>query len=183
MTSNWFIGVPAPLAFDLEVPPSVHPIHPADRHLTVAFLGPCGEARARLAWETAARFDLEALDVHLDGTRLLGHPKRPSALAVLIGRGRRRLAEAMLLRDELRAAAGLAPERRPPLPHVTFARIARRVDPGVRQAIAAWARGLKFEGSLPLTELALYTGSTGGGARRYRVVLRRPLRSHRRSPS
>lgn len=52
--ANWFIGVAVPpeagwidAAHDL--PEGVRRFHPLDLHITVAFLGPCGAAKAHRA--------------------------------------------------------------------------------------------------------------------------------------
>ncbi len=176
MEPNWFIGVPAPFELELSPPPRVSVVHRDDRHVTIAFLGPCGEARARAAWEVAAGLQLEVLDATLKGTALLGHPRRPSAIVALVGERRCRLEEVMVMGDELRAAAGLPPERRSPLPHVTLARIARRADAAARRTASRWADALELRTPpMRLKHLALYTWSDDRVARRYRVVARRGL--------
>lgn len=176
MEPSWFIGLPAPFELDLTPPPRVSVLHRDDRHVTLAFLGACGEAPARAAWEVAARLELEAVEATLEGTALLGPPRRPSAIAGLVGRGRERLEEAMAARDELRAVVGLPAEERPPLPHVTLARIARRADAAARRAAAQWAESLELRTPpLRLDHLALYTWSEDRRVRRYRVVAQRAL--------
>jgi len=125
---NWFIGLPLPRQADwhqasLTAPPELRRFHPADLHLTVAFLGPCGLARAEAAWLALAPHASAAMTVSAGSWRALGPARQPSAYGLLLDQGRVEL-EQLLARWGAFAleAAGCADSRRPPLPHVTLLR-------------------------------------------------------------
>ena len=187
MEGNWFVGLPvataAPLLARLgSPPPRVRLFHPADLHITVAFLGPVGVEAARAGW-AALEAHLDAVSVHagtvvaLDAVRALGSSRRPSAITATFGQGRPAL-EALLrtLRDPIADAAGARRETRPPTPHVTFARVHRRARKDEHQEAIRWARSLDIGGlACRLESLALYGWAKDRSVRQFACLAERPL--------
>lgn len=177
MRPNWFLALPVPaepwLAERVPPPPApLKAIGGSDLHLTVAFLGACGEERARRAWEGRGDWRLGATRVRLGEVVAMGKPRRYSALSALLSAGARELEEEIArCRPAWLAAAGARPDRRPPRAHLTLARPPRGASGAEREAGLAWARGLELEDiELGLDELALYTWSAERPARLFRVV-------------
>ncbi|HEU4537397.1 MAG TPA: 2'-5' RNA ligase family protein [Polyangiaceae bacterium] len=183
MGPNWFIGlaIAAPgLRERLEGAPAVVSLlHPDDLHLTLAFLGDVGEARARLAWAergrlaplgAAARFDFGSVVG-------LGNRRRPSALSARPGSGEAELGAAIAsVREAMQGVAGAERERRPPLPHITIARVRRAASDAEHAEALAWARGLDLRGvGAVVARVALYSAGDAPGGRRYRDVEREAL--------
>jgi 2'-5' RNA ligase len=149
---------------------------PSDLHVTVAFLGPVGDAAAARAFEAAGALDMAPLDVRLGAVHLLGSKRRPSAVAALVDAGGPALVEAMAAhRAAMWEAAGARRDDRPPLPHVTLARIARRATPAERRAVAAALEGRRLDVSGRVTRLALYTWAEDRTQALFRIVTERPL--------
>ena len=180
---NWFFGFPIDGAFVLrlpETPESIRRFHPDDIHMTLAFLGGCGE--------TFAAHALAALDERLktappaviDGTLgavvPMGGARRDySALSALLDRGRAEATELVTsLRDVLTDAAGARRELRPAKPHVTIARPQRRATDAARMAGLAWANALDLR-AVPalLDRVALYTWSDDRRERLFHRVAER----------
>ena len=177
---NWFVGMPvatqswfAPLVAD--APARVRVFSPDDVHLTVAFLGPCGEARARAAWATMADAVFPPFPVELGALKPMGNPRRPSALSVTISRGHEPVAQLIgELRGPACEAAGARTDNRPPRPHITVARPQRAASPDERRAAVAWAASKAAVGAqLTLGELALYAWAYDRRVRQFRVVAQR----------
>jgi len=176
MKPNWFIAFPFTAELSLPAPPPrTRLFTPEDRHLTAAFLGGVTEAEARRAWSLVAQIPLEAPSVALGELRLLGG-RRPTAVAAIPSAGFQPSAQVMVrVQSPLIEAGLLARDRRPPLPHVTVARIHRKASRGERGAVEAWMEALVLETEGRLTELALYTWVEDRRERLFRVVERRPL--------
>lgn len=160
---NWFVALPVEAELPLPAPPEgLRLFAPADRHVTVAFLGPVSEDAARAAFAAVARvvgdgrFTVPAA-VGLGAVVPLGPARRWSALAALLGEGRAEVEAAMAtVRREAWRAARAEADDRPPLAHVTLAR-PPRTGAHVREAALAWAAGLDLRGvSIPLRRVALY---------------------------
>lgn len=169
MSANWFIAfrVHAP-SLDLEAPASgVRLFDREDLHATIAFLGGIDEQRARAAWEAAA-VSLAPRAITLGRVVPLG----ASALSAIVDDAD--IAAAIgAARDEMHRAAGTPPDTRPPLPHVTVARVGRRAD---REAAVAWASRLHLETvAARIDDVALYTWAEDRKARLFRVVESRLL--------
>src|SRR5688572_27881196 len=89
---NWFLGFPIDGAFLLDlppVPPALRRFHPEDVHLTLAFLGGCGEEAALAALSALDRRlevePLRALPVSLgEVVPMGGSSKTYSALSALL---------------------------------------------------------------------------------------------------
>jgi 2'-5' RNA ligase len=151
--TSWFERVPNP-------PCGFHRFAPDDLHVTVAFLGPCGEAPARVAWVAIREaWSGGAIAAALDGVVPMGDPRRYSALSATFSSGHERLAALLeLLRDPAADAAGAPRERRSPLPHMTLARTPRHCEASLRNAGLAWAQRIDLRSVHVLFDtLALFT--------------------------
>ena len=183
MRPNWFVGlhVPtdgwfAPLVAD--APDHLRVFHPDDVHLTVAFLGGCGEDAAMAAWARADLSDgMPAFDATLDTMRPMGYPRRPSALSLTLSDGHDEAVAIMRgLRDPMVAAAGRPPETREPLPHITVARPARNCSPAERKAAVVWAKDKpSLQAAVRIETLSLYTWSDDRRQQQFRAVVSRQL--------
>jgi 2'-5' RNA ligase len=182
MAPNWFVGLPvaagpwlAPLVAD--APRALRVFHREDLHLTVAFLGACGEERALAAWRTLDGFDHDAVEVSLGGLVPMGNPRRYSALSVLLVSGGAQTAALIgAVREPMWAAAAARPDDRPPQPHLTVARPTRAASAAERRAALAWATGKPPVGAHVLIDrIALYTWSDDRQLRQFRIFVERPL--------
>jgi 2'-5' RNA ligase len=183
--ANWFIAFPVPddegwLDARVGPPPNrVRRFHPADLHATLAFLGPVEESAARRAFELARGLSSLPPPLRIGLSRVvgMGPPGRWSALSALLAAGRPELEDAIAAgREPILSAAGAPSDRRPPLPHVTVARLARRVGPGERRAAERWAETLDLSPVVTTVDaLALYTWSEDRTDRLFRIVDRAPL--------
>lgn len=158
-------------------PPGFRLFHPQDRHLTLAFLGACGEERAMAVFDQARAWRARPFRVTLGSLVTMGPKGRYSALAFLLEEGRQALEISI---EEQRPAwlelAGARPDSRPATPHVTLARPARRASEATRRAGLGWAASLDAHG-LPFVfrELALYTWSESRQERLFRIARKRDL--------
>ena len=182
---NWFFAFPVQGDFVLTLPappPKIRMFHPEDVHLTLSFLGGCGEEAARralAALDESLRLEpVSAIEVSLSDVVPMGRARPYSALSALLARGRRETEQLLLsLRDvPSRAALGHG-EARAPKPHVTIARPERRASDAERESGRIWARGLNLHGvSADLDRIALYTWNGGDRSDRlFRVVAELPL--------
>ena len=160
---NWFFAFPLDGAFVQALPAlpgALRLYHPDDVHLTLAFLGGCGEEGAMRALAALdARLALDppgALEVSLGEVVPMGGSRRSySALSALLGAGR---------------------EARPAKPHITIARPKRRATDADRQAGLAWAEALDLSGvQARLDRIALFTWSERRVERLFRIVAERRL--------
>lgn len=182
MRANWFIGlapsVPPvlPLA---PAPPRLRLFHPADLHLTLAFLGPAGAEAARAAWELLEGAPLAAVPATLGALAPLGPPARWSALSADVDGGRGLLVALMeRWRGPLLAAAGARPDRRAPRPHLTIARPRRRATAAERAAALEWGRAQPVAGvPVRFDRLRLYTWAADRADRLFVAVEDRALAS------
>ncbi len=176
MKPNWFIGLPVADAVHAASwpapPPCVRLFAPADVHLTVAFLGPCGPDAAQAAWEALPAALPPPIVGRLGGLERFGR----TALATPLTAGREAAAAVLGgLRGPLWAAAGARSDSRPPNPHVTWARGYPK-GRAQRAAVDAWRAAVGEVGApIRLDALALYTWAEPGGPARFRVVRRRAL--------
>ena len=182
---NWFFAFPIEGQFALglpQLPPFFRLFHAEDVHLTLAFLGGCGEdaaLRGLAALDTAlAARPEQAIDVSLGQVVPMGPPRAYSALSALLERGREPTIDCIArLRDVIDDAALGRREKRAPKPHVTVARPGRRVTEAARAAGLAWAEGLDLSAiAARLDRIALYTWSEGNRRERlFRIVAERVL--------
>ncbi|KEF42540.1 MAG: hypothetical protein ER33_05685 [Cyanobium sp. CACIAM 14] len=179
---NWFIGWPLPVtagwAIEAErLPVPLRRLVPEDLHVTLAFLGPCGEEPARQAWQAAAPLRHPPIAITAGGWRGFGPRRTPSAFGLTLEDGHPQLVGLMRLwREPILGAAGRPPEGRDPFPHITLARPPRRSGPAERARI----QRLLLDQPVPtnpvtLTTLALFTWAPDRGLRQFRVVDSRPL--------
>ena len=188
--ANWFIGWPAdawsdPEALDasvrrLQLPESSRLMVGTDRHVTLAFLGRCGEQPARRAFDvaTTAAAQMPAR-IRVDGTRwqLLGSARAPSAVSLLV-RAQDNLLDTLIHghRGSLCAAAAVTPDQRPPKPHVTVARLSRKLPRADRERLAGTLSGTGVAAlSLTLDQLSLFTWTEQRDQRLFRRVASVPL--------
>jgi 2'-5' RNA ligase len=190
--ANWFLAFPLDGAFVLGLPPlpsNFRRFHPEDVHLTLAFLGTCGEAGAERA--------VAALD-----QRLHEQPQRPfaislgqvvpmggsrrsySALSALLEEGHAEASACILsLRDDLMLAGAGRSEKRPPKPHVSIARPRNRASELDREAGLRWAAALQLEAvHAQLDRIALYTWSESRRERMFEIVAVRRLGQRNTEP-
>lgn len=183
---NWFFGFPIDGAFVLglpELPGSFRRFHPDDVHMTVAFLGGCGEAAALAALAALEQqlrsAPVPALEVSLGEVVPMGGPSRRlySALSALLNDGREEAAACITaLRDVLTDAALGRREQRPARPHVTLARPRRRATDADRSAGLEWASGLDLgDVRARVDRVALYTWAEVRRERLFRIVEERRL--------
>lgn len=177
MKANWFLALPvdpgrwfAPLV--RTAPEHVRVFHPADVHITAAFLGACGEPRARAAWAEVRQVNPGPLSIQLSTLEPMGNPRRPSALSVVISRGREPLAQLIgALRGAACRAADAQLDDRPPLPHLTVARPKRKSTSDERREAIEWARSQPpVDAQVELDRLCLYTWTEDRRERQFRSI-------------
>ena len=182
---NWFLAFPLDGRFVLDLPPlppSFRLFHPEDVHLTLSFLGGCGQAaaeRALQALDTAlGEAPLGGVDVSLGEVVPMGAKREYSALSALLERGQTEMTERIAaLRDVASEAALARREKRAPKPHVSIARPQRRATEAARAAGLQWAAALDLRAvEANLNRIALYTWSEGNRRERlFRIVAERSL--------
>lgn len=185
MRPNWFLAFPVPGAFVLELPqppPGFRRFHPDDVHLTLAFLGGCGEEAAQRALAALdarlATAPLASIDIALGSVVPMGSAREYSALSALLERGREETEQYIATLRDLASEAALGRrEKRAPKAHVTLARPKRQASPERRQQGLAWASALDLRSvAARLDRLALYSWSEARTERLFRIVAERPLR-------
>jgi 2'-5' RNA ligase len=179
---NWFFALPLNGDFVLNLPPppvGFRCYQPEDIHLTLAFLGGCGETAAlrALAVLDAALADASPAPfaVSLAGVVPMGSRRAYSALSALLEVGRHEV-EAFIStqRDALSDAALVRREQRAPKAHVTIARPRPRATDAERRDGLAWAAGLDLRAIHgTLDRISLYTWHDDRKERLFRVVAER----------
>ncbi|CAM2008451.1 2'-5' RNA ligase family protein [Acanthopleuribacter pedis] len=182
MKANWFAAFPidagtwyAPLT--ATCPDTCRPFAPSDLHLTLAFFGHLTEAAVEAVQKHLSQLSIPAMGFQFDHVVLLPQATRFSAMCLGLGRGGATVAAQMEThRDALLATAGLPPENRAALPHVTFARPIRKFKQQAQQDGADWSRALVVpDKEIQVKELALYTWSADRQKTKFRIVARFPL--------
>lgn len=177
---SWFIALPVdadeiPRGLIDSLPAGLHRFPPADLHLTVAFLGDVSERDAERAWLRLPTLPGRGFVATAGRLAALGRPARPSAYGFTLDDPELR-DFLVTWRDPLRAAAGIEPERRQVLPHVTLARPPRRDGQVIRARAAHWLQSTTLPRfRLTLRRIALYTGSAERPQRLFRRVAEREL--------
>ena len=177
MAPNWFIAFPMQVE-RLHLPPTpprVRSFGAEDLHVTLGFLGAVSEPQARVAWRRIDGFEtFREVSGSFAEIRPLGNPRKPSAISAIVGQGFDAMSEMISeARGPLLAAAEAAPDDRPPLPHMTLARIQRRAGRDDRLAALKWAESVDLRGvSFTAGSIALYTWSRDRQARLFDIVER-----------
>ena len=180
MAPNWFIAFPVQVA-NLRLPPAparVRVFGGADLHITLGFLGSVQASEALKAWAGVADYDsLRPVTGSFTGVEPLGNPRKPSALCAIVDSGRVEISEMISdARGPALAAAGAPEDCRPPLPHMTLARVQRRATAAERRQALRWARTIDLRGlKFTVSEVALYTWAEDRQERLFKIVERREL--------
>jgi 2'-5' RNA ligase len=184
MRPNWFLAFPVDGRFVLELPelpPTFRRYHPDDVHLTLSFLGGCGEQaalRALAALDHAlTEVPVASIAVTLGQVVPMGPRGRYSALSALLSEGRVETERCIgALRDFVSEAALGKRERRPPRAHITLARPGRSTSAERRAEGLAWASRQSLEAvRARLSRIGLYTWSDNRRERLFRIVTERAL--------
>ncbi|GJE62019.1 RNA 2',3'-cyclic phosphodiesterase [Methylobacterium trifolii] len=143
--------------------PGARWIEPADYHITLRFLGDVDADVAEDAVEALAEMrPRPAITVTLDGLGAFGGEK-PRALYASVA-GNAALADLQAEQERLIRRAGVEPDRRKFVPHVTLARLKRAASP---EDVAMYLSqsGLFEPLTFSATRVVLYSArdSTGGG--------------------
>ena len=179
MKPNWFIALPLAVGpwyrpLVAGAPREVRVFEPQDLHITVAFLGCCGDELARDAWARALDLPFAPMTIRLDRLVPMGNPKRPSALSLAAaGDPGSEAVSAWIgrVRDPLCDAAHAPRERRSPKPHATVARPRRNAGFAERRAAVEWACARPpVDVCVTLDTLALYTWAEDRRARQFGIV-------------
>lgn len=175
---NWFVGlrarvlpaVPPTLRDALAAaPPAVRVFDPADWHLTLSFLGRCGEDAAQRVWQQARALDFPGFAIQLGEVMPMGPARRYSALSAVIEAGREPL-EAWM--EEARAIGPIDP--RPVKAHLTLARPQRQATEAQRAEALAWGCALPTKGwALRVDQLALFAWAQDRAQRLFAIAAER----------
>lgn len=174
---NSFIAFPVPASsWLMDLPPApagIRLLDSADLHLTIAFLGSIAEERARASFECLTEDPSDRIFARLGAVVPLGNPRHPSALSALVeGRteGGDPIRDAIgALRDTALVAAGLPPDTREPLPHITLARIGRKAI--ARAHALEWAARIDLTRiHVCLERIALYRTAREPGPRSFEIL-------------
>jgi 2'-5' RNA ligase len=156
-----------------DPPPRVRLFCASDLHVTLGFLGAVQENLALRAWERIGDFRrFRPVEGSFTGVEPLGHPRKPSALSAIVDRGRKELSEMIAeARAPLLKTAGAPEDDRPPLPHMTLARIQRRASSAERREALAWAKAIDLDAvTFHAASVALYTWSNDRQERLFQIV-------------
>jgi 2'-5' RNA ligase len=164
---------------NLHLPPApparVRVFAASDLHITLGFLGAVQVSDARNAWDQIGKVaSFHEVKGSFCGIEPLGHPRKPSALAAMVETGRDALSEMIAqARDPLLRAAGAREDSRPPLPHMTLARIQRRASAVERREALGWAQSIDLRGvTFTAAAVALYTWADDRQERLFQIVER-----------
>ena len=162
----WFVGAAVTFAAsDDDLVPNdadVRTILPADRHLTVVFLGATEDSTARAGWEAIPELSFPAEARALRWERL-----GRSALALELADDGGALAAAAVVAAKAVTPFVAVSTPTPFRPHVTMARVPRRATPPTAAVLQVWplpANPLRIE------PLALFRSAPPSTDRRYEVV-------------
>jgi 2'-5' RNA ligase len=143
-------------------------------HLTLVFLGELREAELEVAHEAIAALKLPSLSVEFSGLGLFGG-ERPRTAWVGVAPN----PDLMRLQQKLETAirrAGLSPEARRYLPHVTLGRFRPPpLDVAMRLERAIAEQSGFHTTPMRVSEVVLYESLRQGDRRRYEELVRYPL--------
>ncbi len=151
---------------------ALRPVAPAGYHVTVHFFGSLVGGDLDRARELCLDDSLAAVAPLRCRFSALGQlpPRGPARVVhAVIGEGAAALKDFLLRMRALVAAAGFAVERRPPLPHVTVARV-RRGRKWTARSPVSWS-GVAFL----LDRLVLFESHLGPAGARYEPLVTRRL--------
>ena len=181
---NWFFAFPLEGSFVDELtgmPAGFRRYHADDVHLTLTFLGGCGEEAALRALavldEILPASGARPITVSLGEIAPMGPRGRYSALSALLERGREET-EALIarLRDPLSEAAIGRREKRAPKAHVTLGRPMLRATDAHRRAGLELARATDLTAvERRVDRIALYTWHENRRERLFKIVAERSL--------
>ena len=182
MKPNWFVALPVPsgdwsVKVTQNTPAGFRVFHPADLHITVAFLGPCTPKAAHAGWNTLTGKEHPPIQVQLESLCGMGNPRRPSAYALTLSKGGEETAQLMAhWRPPIYEAAGARADERPPLPHITVARPPRKAKAEMRHLGRDWVKTQSVPAAEFLLErIALYTWSVDRQTQLFQIVEERSL--------
>jgi 2'-5' RNA ligase len=144
----------------------------------LGFLGAVQEKTAREAWSRVGDFDsFRQVAGSFSSVEPLGNRRKPSALSAIVEDGRGPLSDMIAeARGPLLAAAGAPEDTRPPLPHMTLARIQRRASGPERRLALRWARDLDLGGvTFHAESIALYTWASDRRTELFQIVEQREM--------
>jgi 2'-5' RNA ligase len=156
VSAEWLVDLP-------PLPPRFRRFHPSDVHLTLLFLGGCGESAARAALlavgDALKANPVSPVTITLGNIVPMGPKHEHTALSAVLDAGQEKVAQLMLqLRDAPADAAGIRRDKRAPLPHVTLGRPQRRATAEDRVAGLSWADSVILpKNAHTLDRIALYT--------------------------
>jgi len=138
------------------------PVHPANLHATVAFLGSVAERLLPALGEAAATLPGAPLELTLDRIAFWPKPQVLVAASSMPSNAASELAARLWLRLK---PLGIDPDPRPYQPHVTLARKVRKPHADLSMKRVRWS----------VSELALVESVTDPAGARYQVLSRWPL--------
>ncbi|MBD3765806.1 MAG: RNA 2',3'-cyclic phosphodiesterase [Rhodobacterales bacterium] len=162
------------LAMEQFLLPLPHKVPVGNLHLTLCFLGEVPPRQLEVAHEALADIRLPGFDLALRGLGLFGGDRPHSLHAQVVPNGALdRLARAV---DRAARSAGLAPQARRFVPHVTLGRF-RPLDPVQAGPLerAVIDRAGFAAGPVPIRDFVLYESRALGAGRRYDELARYPL--------
>lgn len=180
---NFFFGFPLDGNFLQELPElprSFRRFHVEDVHMTLAFLGTCGEEaalRALAALDERLKVSpIEVMNVSLGEIVPMGGSRRKySALSATLDHGREEAAACLMAyRDILTETATGRIEKQTAKPHVTIARPRQRATDDQRAAGLEWAARIDLRSvQARLDRVALYTWNENRQERLFRILAER----------
>jgi RNA 2',3'-cyclic 3'-phosphodiesterase len=180
-TQRLFTGIPlsaeerSRVSFVIDslegVLPGVRWVRPENLHVTLKFLGECGEASLPFlldALEQAA----EVMPAKLTVGGVGGFPSQRSARIIWVGAEdpTDAIKEAFRLLEKGARKCGVSRETRPYRPHITIGRSGK-----VPVSVPEEAYRLFPEAPMPLKEIALYSSELSSGPPVYKIIGRAPV--------
>lgn len=150
-----------------DLPPALRPQHPADLHVTLAFLGDCDAEALDAVWDTVRERSPPPLQARLEPPAPFGG-SRPRAWGYPLGDVEPLVAWLEAMRPLLLQRIGSTADSRPIRPHLTIAwlRTRRDTDP------TRWPAPLTTEVGrrVALRAVAAYCRTDASNGARYRIL-------------
>lgn len=154
-------------------PDGVKPVRPEQMHLTLHFLGNVEDGPAAALLAALAAIHQPAFTIDLAKGGCFPSPRRPNVLWIGVEPSRPldalHAAVARVLAD-----GGLAVESRPFVPHITLARVSRRLPTGWVEAFLATAAGFSIS-AVTVTSFTLYASERTNNSAVHTPLGRYPL--------